>query len=145
MDSMTDSTVTMRDWWTGHYLTAARNAYPDLCATHELAVGWKLTHPDGTTHAGYYWPLVNGDHDIPVAHVADNWNNSNKGSCPSRPGDGLCLVESGASSRHHRVASRWQVPPGMCWCGRWTLPARARLASGGRRGWWMWIVSVRWT
>ena len=94
---MTDSTVTMRDWWTRHYLTAARNAYPDLCANHKLAVGWKLTHPDGTTHAGYYWPLVNAEHDIPVAHVADNWNAHNSGSCPSRPGDGLCLVSSGAN------------------------------------------------
>ena len=136
---MTDSTVTMRDWWTGHYLTAARNAYPDLCATHELAVGWKLTHPDGTTHAGYYWPLVNGEHDIPVAHVADNWDARNSGSCPSRPGDGLCLVESGANVV---PASSGGVPL-ACSVGH-VLVWPVDLARSGEAGKWRapWVVDV---
>ena len=89
---MTNNIDALHDWWTDHYLHAARTAYPDACRGHELAVGWKLTRKDGTTHADYYWPLVNADRDVPVLHVADDWNDTNGGECPSRPGDGLCLI-----------------------------------------------------
>ena len=79
-------------YWHDHYINAARIAYPDVCADHELAVGWKLTHSDGTTRNGYYWPLVNGDHDLPVLHQATAWNPKNTDACPSVEGDGLCLI-----------------------------------------------------
>ena len=82
-------------YWNDHYLAAARLAFPDICGEHELAVGFKLTNVDGTTHGGYYWPLVNGDHDLPVLHRATDWLTSNDRPCPSRPGDGLCLVPQG--------------------------------------------------
>ncbi len=68
-------------YWHAHYIEAARLAYPDVCADHELTVGWKLTHSDGTTRNGYYWPLVNGDHDLPVLHQATAWNPKNTGAC----------------------------------------------------------------
>jgi hypothetical protein len=79
-------------YWHEAYVEAARAAYPGACGDHDLAVGWKLTNKDGTTHDGYFWPLVNGDHDLPVLHVAGDWCDDNGGSCPSMPGDGLCLV-----------------------------------------------------
>ena len=79
-------------WWHDHYLHAARTAYPDVCADHNLAVGWKITHVTGTSSHNYYWPLVNGDHDLPVLHEATDWDPKSKSECPSRPGDGLCLI-----------------------------------------------------
>ena len=92
-------TAPLYTWWNDHYLHAARTAYPDICADHQLAVGWKLTDVDGTTFGGYYWPLVNGFHDMPVLHVADAWDDRHLGECPSRPGDGLCLIPQGQSIR----------------------------------------------
>ena len=83
------------EWWNAHYITAAQTAFPVVTAGHDLAVGWKLTHTDGTTHGGYYWPLVNGDHDLPVLHQASAWTPNNGASCPSKPGDGLCLIPQG--------------------------------------------------
>jgi hypothetical protein len=85
-------TVTMSTWWHPTYIAAARNAYPHVCGDEELAVGWKLTHVDGTTHGGYYWRQVNGQFDLPVLHEATAWDHTNFGSCPSVEGDGLCLV-----------------------------------------------------
>ena len=82
----------MATWWHFHYLKAARDSYPDICADHELAVGFKLTSPTGKSFGGYYWPLVDGDHDEPRLHVADAWDERNTGSCPSAPGDGLCVA-----------------------------------------------------
>ena len=79
-------------YWHDHYIHAARTAYPDVCGNLELAVGWKLTHADGTTRNGYYWPLVNGDHDLPVLHQATAWIDNNTDPCPDREGDGLCLI-----------------------------------------------------
>jgi hypothetical protein len=82
----------MSTWWHPAYCAAARNAYPAVCGGLELAVGWKITRVDGTTYNGYYWPLVNGQFDLPVLHEATAWNHTNFGSCPSVEGDGLCLV-----------------------------------------------------
>ena len=79
-------------YWHAHYLHAARTAYPDVCANLELSIGWKLTNVDGTTRNGYYWPLVNGNHDLPVLHQATNWDTHNTAPCPSVEGDGLCLI-----------------------------------------------------
>jgi len=87
------------EYWNAHYLAAARTAFPEITGRHKLAVGWKLTNLDGTTHGGYYWPLVNGDHDLPVLHQADNWKPTNLESCPSQPGDGLCLIPQGQPVR----------------------------------------------
>ena len=95
-------------YWHAHYINAARLACPAITADHELAVGWKITRVDGTTRGGYYWPLVNGDHDLPVLHEATDWSARNEGSCPDRPGDGLCLVTTHAgpaSSGGVRLAS----------------------------------------
>ena len=83
-------------YWHAHYIDAARLAYPAITANHDLAVGWKITRADGTTHDGYYWPLVNGDHDLPVLHECDAWDARNSRSCPEWPGDGLCLVTTHA-------------------------------------------------
>jgi hypothetical protein len=79
-------------WWHPAYCAAARNAYPGVCGGLELAVGWKLTNVDGTTHGGYYWRQVNGQFDLPVLHEAAGWNPRNTRSCPAKTGDGLCLV-----------------------------------------------------
>jgi uncharacterized protein YjbI with pentapeptide repeats len=57
-----------------------------------LAVGWKLTSVTGRTHGDYYWPLVDGDHDLLVLHRATAWDDRNRESCPAIKGDGLCLV-----------------------------------------------------
>ena len=95
-------------YWHAHYIAAARNAFPAITKGHDLAVGWKVTRVDGTTHGRYYWPLVNGDHDLPVLHECGAWNNANPKSCPSAPGDGLCLVTTHAgpaSSGGVRLAS----------------------------------------
>jgi len=73
-------------------LKAARDSYPDSCADHALSVGFKLTSPTGKSHGGYYWPLVDGDHDEPRLHVAEAWYPKNRGSCPKWPGDGLCVA-----------------------------------------------------
>ena len=87
-------------WWTDHYIAAAQAAYPETCADNELAVGWKITAPNGTTRSGaYYWPLVNGDHDAPVLHTATAWDATNLSSCPAAPGDGLCLITQGVNIR----------------------------------------------
>jgi hypothetical protein len=65
--------------------------------TSGLAVGWKITHTDGTTRGAgrpdYFWGLV-GPHQSAVLHVSDNWDADHRGSCPSRPGDGLCVATS---------------------------------------------------
>jgi len=87
------------EYWNAHYIAAAQAAFPEITGRHKLAVGWKLTNLDGTTHGGYYWPLVNGDHDLPVLHQADNWKPTNLESCPSQPGDGLCLIPQGQPVR----------------------------------------------
>ena len=38
------------EYWNAHYLAAARTAFPEITGRHKLAVGWKLTNLDGTTH-----------------------------------------------------------------------------------------------
>ncbi|MGB1224864.1 MAG: hypothetical protein ACPHCN_12070, partial [Mycobacterium sp.] len=55
--------------------------------------GWKLTNVDGTTHGGYRWPLPMPGETVTVA--ATNINHNNTGACPSREGDGLCVVREG--------------------------------------------------
>lgn len=90
----------MCSYWYPAYIAAAKVAFPSVTANHKLDVGWKLTKTDGTSHNGYYWPLVNGSHDLPVLHEATNWSTSNRGSCPDRPGDGLCLITKPAGVRH---------------------------------------------
>jgi uncharacterized protein YjbI with pentapeptide repeats len=98
----------LRTWWHPHYLHAARTAYPGITAGHDLAVGWKLTSVTGRTHGGYYWPLVDGDHDQPVFHQATAWDDRNAASCPAAEGDGLCLVTTSlreASSGGARLTS----------------------------------------
>ncbi len=84
-------------FWHEQYIYAAQLAYPDECAGHDLAVGWKLTRKDGTTYGGYHWPLVDGDHDLPVLHESWAWDDNNPESCPKVWGDGLCLVTTHAS------------------------------------------------
>ena len=87
-------------WYNDHYIAAARASYPETCADNELAVGWKITAPNGTTRSGaYYWGLVNGDHDAPLLHMAAAWDATNSSSCPAAPGDGLCLIPQGVSIR----------------------------------------------
>ena len=92
-------------YWHGHYIAAARLAYPAITQGRDLAVGWKITRLDGTTRGGYYWPLVNGDHDLPVLHECDAWVDANRESCPSTEGDGLCFVTT-----HAYPASSGGVP-----------------------------------
>src|SRR5690606_19083261 len=49
----------------------------------------------GTTHAGYFWPLVNRNHwdrTPPVLHEATAWNPANRSSRPTVEGDGLCVT-----------------------------------------------------
>lgn len=94
-----ENTTPLYEYWNDAYIGAARVAYPAVTRKHDLAVGWKLTRKDGTAYRGYCWPLVNGDHDLPVLHKATNWNPHNKDGCPSRPGDGLCLVPQGQPVR----------------------------------------------
>ena len=55
-----------------------------------LMVGVKMTRPDLTTYNGFRWPApMPGE----VAVVkADKWDRTNDGSCPARPGDGLCFA-----------------------------------------------------
>ena len=98
----------LRTWWHPYYLHAARTAFPDITAGHDLAVGWKLTSVTGRTTNDYYWPLVDGDNDLPVLHEATDWDDGNHYSCPLRPGDGLCLVTTSvceASSGGLRLSS----------------------------------------
>jgi hypothetical protein len=81
---------------TQEHIDKARPVVPDGYQG-ELAVGWKITHTDGTTGRDastrpvYFWGLV-GPHQPAVLHVADNWDDDHGGSCPSRPGDGLCVA-----------------------------------------------------
>ena len=125
-------------WWHPAYIEAARSAYPAVTKGHELAVGWKLTSVTGRTHGGYHWPLVDGDHDLPVLHECDDWNGKNRESCPSREGDGFCLVTdagiASASSGGQRLA---------CSTGH-VLVYPADLAEGDERGKWRvpWVVDV---
>ncbi len=79
-------------YWHEQYILGAQLAYPEVTKGHDLKVGWKVTQVDGTSYGGYYWPIVNGDHDVPVLHEASDWDESNYGSCPETEGDGLCLV-----------------------------------------------------
>ena len=74
------------------YINAARTAYPSYCENEYLAVGWKITHTDGTSSRGYHWPQVTAGQDFPVLHVADAWDETNMGACPRSVGDGFCLV-----------------------------------------------------
>ena len=89
------------EWWNDHYIAAARLAYPHETHGHQLAVGFKITHPNCTSHGGYYWGLVNGDHDVPQMHhvIPKLWDGENTDSCPSRDGDGFCLVPQGQPIR----------------------------------------------
>ena len=89
---MSTVNASLATYWHAHYLHAAHLAYPGVCRGHDLAVGWKVTNLDGISSRDYYWPQVNAWHDIPVLHVADDWDNGNYESCPKREGDGLCLV-----------------------------------------------------
>ena len=89
-------TAHISTWWHDAYIAAARTAFPAITDGHELVVGWKLARPDGTTTNGYYWPTVDGDHDLPVLHEATDWDADNRKSCPARDGDGLCLVTTSA-------------------------------------------------
>jgi hypothetical protein len=90
----------LHTWWNAHYIAAAQAAYPETCEHYELAVGWKITATNGTTRNGdYYWRMVNGDHDEPVLHTASAWQPKNRDSCPSKPGDGLCLIPQGVAIR----------------------------------------------
>lgn len=59
----------------------------------ELRRGWKLTNVDGTTHNGYRWPLPMPGETATVE--ATSIDHSNKGACPAREGDGLCVVREG--------------------------------------------------
>jgi hypothetical protein len=61
--------------------------------------GWKITRPDGTTHGGFAWPLVQPG-DALRHHVAHDIDYANTSPCPARPGDGFCLARTarGASS-----------------------------------------------
>jgi hypothetical protein len=59
---------------------------------------WKITHVDGTTHGGYRWPLPM-DHHKPVLVKATHVDRTNTDACPTREGDGLCVVRTGIA-RH---------------------------------------------
>ncbi len=65
--------------------------------TAKLLTGWKIVRPDGTTHGGYAWPLVNAAAgQKPVKVVADPGDLAftTGDPCPQFPGDGLCLAET---------------------------------------------------
>ena len=65
--------------------------------TGKLLTGWKIVRPDGTTHGGYAWPLVNAKAgQKPVVVKADPAGQpfTVGGPCPQFPGDGLCLAET---------------------------------------------------
>lgn len=100
----------MIGYWNDAYIAAARAAYPHETAGHELAVGFKLTKPDCTSYNGYYWGLVNGDHDAPQMHhvLPHLWNGENIDPCPSADGDGFCFVPQGQPVREATSGSaRW--------------------------------------
>ena len=97
---MTGMTPEQRD----RYIALARTIeLPD--PDTELAVGWKLTHVDGTTrNRSHQWRVVLPG-DEPVLHVATQWQDDNDGSCPSKPGDGLCFAGAGEAGEFHAVQS----------------------------------------
>lgn len=90
---------TLATYWYPQYILGAQLAHPDQTAGQDLAVGWKLTSPTGKTYGGYYWPLVDGDHDEPVLHVATAWDTRNQKSCPAVKGDGLCVALTVAAAQ----------------------------------------------
>jgi uncharacterized protein YjbI with pentapeptide repeats len=110
----------MHDYWHEHYKTAAREFL--ITEGHDLAVGFKITKIDGTTHGGYYWRQVNALHDEPVLHVATNWDPENPTSCPATEGDGLCVAvllskaTSGGVSLTACVGHVLVYPADLTWC-----------------------------
>ncbi|HKZ20336.1 MAG TPA: pentapeptide repeat-containing protein [Acidimicrobiia bacterium] len=137
---MAHENTALLGYWNDHYISAAQVAYPSVTKAHDLRVGWKISSVTGMTHNGYYWPTVDGNHDVPVLHEASSWDHKNGGSCPAREGDGLCLIpqEDGAFSactsggvQFHRSIGHVLVYPHDL--AKWDEPGKVRAP---------WVVQV---
>lgn len=67
----------------------------------DLIEGWKIVRPDGTTHQGYAWPLVNaraGQSPVRVDADPKGREFTIADECPQFEGDGLCLAETAAAA-----------------------------------------------